>query len=154
MLVSDTAVPAWHDAGAHLPFVFAGSASAAAGGLAAALVPPSAAGPARRLAAVGALTEVVASHRMEASMAMAGEAYSQGGAGRLSRVARALTAVGAAGLVVSGRRNRPAAVVSGIALAAGSACTRFAVFAAGVQSAEDPRYTVVPQRERLGRASA
>lgn len=152
VLVSDTAVPAWHDAGAHLPFVFAGSASAAAGGLAAALVPPRSAGPARRLAVAGALTELAASHRMETSMGLAGEPYSQGRAGRLNRSARALTAAGAFGLVLAGRRNRRAAAASGVALAAGSACTRFAVFAAGVQSAEDPRYTVVPQLERLARS--
>ena len=34
-------------------------------------------------------------------------------------------------------------------LAAGSALTRFGVFEAGLQSARDPKYTVVPQRERL-----
>ncbi|HSH23793.1 MAG TPA: hypothetical protein VK975_07015, partial [Acidimicrobiales bacterium] len=47
-----------------------------------------------------------------------------------------------------------AAVWSGAALVAGSVCTRFAVFHAGIQSAGDPRYTVVPQRQRLeeGRA--
>jgi hypothetical protein len=154
VLVSDTAVPAWHDAGAHLPSVFAGSASAAAGGLAVALVPRRFAGPARRLALAGALTELVASRRMETTMGMAGEPYSQGRAGRLSRAARALTAAGAAGLLLTGRRNRLATAASGVALVAGSACTRFAVFAAGVQSAEDPRFTVVPQRERLARPSA
>jgi hypothetical protein len=34
---------------------------------------------------------------------------------------------------------------------AGSACTRFGVFEAGQESAKDPRYTVVPQRERVDR---
>lgn len=33
VLVSDTAVPAWHDGHRELPFVFAGSAAMAAGGL-------------------------------------------------------------------------------------------------------------------------
>jgi hypothetical protein len=42
-------------------------------------------------------------------------------------------------------------VVSGAALLAGSACTRFGVFEAGQESAKDPKYTVVPQRERLDR---
>ena len=37
---------------------------------------------------------------------------------------------------------------------AGSACTRFGVFEAGQASARDPRYTVVPQRERLARRQA
>ncbi len=32
---------------------------------------------------------------------------------------------------------------------AGSACLRFGVFEAGQESAKDPRYTVVPQRERV-----
>jgi hypothetical protein len=41
------------------------------------------------------------------------------------------------------------AVASGIALLAGSALQRFGVFAAGVASTKDPRYVVVPQRERL-----
>ncbi|MER6907153.1 polysulfide reductase, partial [Streptomyces flaveolus] len=47
-----------------------------------------------------------------------------------------------------GRRRAPAAL-AGAALLAGSAALRFGVFHAGVASAEDPRYTVVPQRERL-----
>jgi hypothetical protein len=38
-----------------------------------------------------------------------------------------------------------------VALLAGSACLRFGVFDAGQASARDPRYTVVPQRERLTR---
>jgi len=41
--------------------------------------------------------------------------------------------------------------LSGVALLAGSALTRFGVFEAGVTSAKDPKYTVVPQRERLDR---
>ncbi|MFD7945229.1 polysulfide reductase, partial [Streptomyces sp. NPDC059744] len=44
-------------------------------------------------------------------------------------------------------RSRPAAVVGGLALLAGSVCTRFGVFAAGIASAEDPKYTVVPQQK-------
>ena len=48
----------------------------------------------------------------------------------------------------------PAAAVSGAALLAGSALTRFGVFAAGMASARDPKYTVEPQRERLERAQA
>jgi hypothetical protein len=48
-----------------------------------------------------------------------------------------------------GRRSRVAAAVSGLALLTGSACTRFGVFEAGQNSARDPKYTVVPQRERL-----
>ena len=62
----------------------------------------------------------------------------------------ALATVGAA--VVAGglgHRSRGAAVIGGAAALAASACTRFGIFHAGVASAEDPKYTVVPQRERL-----
>jgi hypothetical protein len=46
--------------------------------------------------------------------------------------------------------NRRAAVVgAGLALLAGSDCTRFGIFAAGIASAEDPVYTVGPQRGDL-----
>jgi hypothetical protein len=48
-----------------------------------------------------------------------------------------------------GRRSRAASAVSGVALMAASACTRFGIFHAGQESARDPKYTVVPQRERL-----
>jgi hypothetical protein len=37
---------------------------------------------------------------------------------------------------------------------AGSACTRFGVFEAGQESAKDPKYTVVPQRERMAQRAA
>jgi hypothetical protein len=64
------------------------------------------------------------------------------------RTARALTTTGAvAGL--GARRSRVLAILSGGALLAGSVCTRFGVFEAGQESARDPRFTVVPQRERL-----
>lgn len=46
-------------------------------------------------------------------------------------------------------RGRLAAAVSGAALLAGSALARSGLFAAGMASARDPRYTVEPQRERL-----
>ena len=42
----------------------------------------------------------------------------------------------------------------GAALMAGSACTRFGIFEAGQASARDPKYTVVPQRERVDRGEA
>jgi hypothetical protein len=35
---------------------------------------------------------------------------------------------------------------------AGSALQRFGVFEAGVASTQDPKYVVVPQRERLSQA--
>ena len=41
--------------------------------------------------------------------------------------------------------------LAGAAYVAGSVTTRFGVFEAGLASARDPKYTVVPQRERLAR---
>jgi hypothetical protein len=58
------------------------------------------------------------------------------------------------GIVVAallGRRSRVASALAGTALLAGSALTRFAIFEAGLTSAENPRYTIVPQRRRLDR---
>jgi hypothetical protein len=45
-------------------------------------------------------------------------------------------------------RNRVGAVTAGALLAAGSWCTRFAVYHAGKASAADPTYTSIPQRAR------
>ena len=78
VLSADTAVPSWHDAHRQLPFVFAGSAAAGAGGLAMALVAPADAGPARRLAAMGAALDLCAAGRMERTMGLAAEPYRQG----------------------------------------------------------------------------
>jgi hypothetical protein len=41
----------------------------------------------------------------------------------------------------------------GLAVAAGSALLRFGVFEAGVASTLDPKYVIVPQRERADRAT-
>jgi hypothetical protein len=38
--------------------------------------------------------------------------------------------------------------LSGAALLAASALTRFGIFEAGMASARDPKYTIVPQRQR------
>ena len=35
-----------------------------------------------------------------------------------------------------------------------SALTRFAIFEAGIASANDPEHTIVPQRQRLSRSSS
>ncbi|SDU81407.1 Formate-dependent nitrite reductase, membrane component NrfD [Microlunatus sagamiharensis] len=149
VLLTDTSTPAWHDAHRELPFVFVGSAAAASGGLGMALAPLAESGPARALAVIGATVELVVEHRMEGSMGLSAEALHLGTPGRLMRASKILTAAGAAGALLLGRRSRAGAVVSGLALVAGSVCTRFGVFEAGQESARDPRYTVIPQRERL-----
>ncbi|NEA24304.1 polysulfide reductase, partial [Actinomadura bangladeshensis] len=69
--------------------------------------------------------------------------------GRFMRAGEILSGAGTAGSVLLAGRSRAGAALSGAALLAGSACTRFGIFYAGIQSAEDPKYTVVPQRERV-----
>ncbi|MGW2647325.1 NrfD/PsrC family molybdoenzyme membrane anchor subunit [Streptomyces sp. NPDC001393] len=153
VLLADTAVPSWHEGYRELPFVFAGSAATAASGLALAAAPTAQAGPARRLAAAGAALELGAFRAMKRRMGLTAEPFAQGRAHLLLRAAQALTAGGAALAPFCGR-DRRLAVAAGAALLTGSAALRFGVFHAGVASAEDPKYTIVPQRERLaGRGS-
>ena len=154
VLLADTATPTWHESYRELPFVFVSSANLAAAGLALVAVPTAQNGPARRLAAVSAVTETLAFERMQDKLGQTlSEPLRTGKAGRLLRASKALTIAGAVGSVVLGR-NRVAAAVSGLALMAGSACLRFGVFEAGMASAIDPKYTVEPQRERLERRRA
>ncbi|MFI6356238.1 NrfD/PsrC family molybdoenzyme membrane anchor subunit [Streptomyces sp. NPDC050743] len=150
VLLSDTAVPSWHEGYRELPFVFAGSAATAASGLALAAAPTTQAGPARRLAVLGAALELGAFQAMKGRMGLTAEPFEQGRPHLLLRAAEALTAGGAA-LALLGGRDRRLALAAGAALLTGSAALRFGVFHAGVASAEDPKYTIVPQRERLER---
>lgn len=148
VLLSQTAVPAWHEAHPYLPFVFTGSAAASGGGLGMLLAPVAEAGPARRMAVVGAGLEVAASRLLEGRLGLVAEAYTTGKPHRLRKWAEYLTVGGALGTVAAGR-SRAAAVLCGLALLAGSVLQRFGVFEAGVESTRDPKYVVVPQRERL-----
>jgi formate-dependent nitrite reductase membrane component NrfD len=149
VLLSQTAVPAWHEAHAHLPFVFTGSAAAGAGGLGMIVAPVAEAGPARKFAIWGGLGELVASRLMERKLGIVRDAYTSGRAHRLRRWSEYLTAGGVVAAAVAGRRSRVVAAASGLALLAGSALQRFGIFEAGVESTQDPKYVVVPQRQRL-----
>jgi hypothetical protein len=151
-LLSDTAVPAWHEAHRELPYLFVSSAATAAGGLALALVPPREAAPARNLALTGAGAELIAKGLLLRRLGPLAEPYQHGRSGRLMEVAEILTAGGLTAAALGGR-NRLVAAAAGTALVASSAFTRFGIFFAGRESARDPRYTVAPQRERLRRDS-
>ncbi|SCL26779.1 Polysulphide reductase, NrfD [Micromonospora inyonensis] len=153
VLLANTAVPSWHEAYPELPVVFAGSALASGAGVGLLAAPVGQAGPARRLAVAGAALELVGAHRVETRLGLLSEPYRVGVAGRLLRVGRVLTAAGVVGALL-GRRSRVVSAVSGAALVAASVATRFGIFHGGVASARDPRYTVVPQRERLARRAA
>jgi len=145
VLISDTAVPVWHEARNELPLVFASGAAASAGAAAVILTPTDAAGPARRMMLAGAVGEVVATTVMERRLGDLGEPYHRGKAGALARTAKAATAAGAALGAVAGRRRFAGRLAAGLVLG-GAVAERFAVFRAGFQSAEDPRYVVMSQR--------
>jgi hypothetical protein len=153
-LISDTAVPAWHDGYPEMPFVFTGSAATAAGGLGLLAAPSRESGPARNLALLGVAMELTAFERMTRRIGMTAEPYQTGRGGAYLRAAKVLAGVGAAGAALSGtvpagRARRAIAAASGAALLSASAATRWGIFHAGMESARDPRYTVIPQRQRL-----
>jgi hypothetical protein len=151
VLLADTAVPSWHAASPELPVIFAGSALASGAGVGLLAARPAQAGPARRFAVAGAALELYGSHRVEHRLGLLGEPYRTGRPGRLLRAGRNLTAAGVAGALL-GRRSRAVSGLSGLALVAASVATRFGIFYGGVVSARDPKYTVLPQRERLARS--
>jgi polysulfide reductase-like protein len=147
-LISNTAIPVWHEARRELPFLFASSAAASAGAASAIAVRPADAGPARRLAVGSVLVENAVMLAMEKRLGLVGEPYRQGDAGRFNRIAKACTLGGAALLGTAGRRSRVAAAAGGALVLAGEVALRWSVFKAGFQSARDPKYVVLPQRER------
>jgi hypothetical protein len=91
---------------------------------------------------------------------MVAEPYHTGRGGAYIKAGQVLGAVGATGAALSGtplvpaRLRRMVTAGAGAALMAASAATRFGIFHAGMASARDPKYTVVPQRERLARRGA
>jgi formate-dependent nitrite reductase membrane component NrfD len=152
-LLCDTAVPAWHEAHREMPYLFAGSAASAAGGLGMMAVPAEDAGQAIRFAVLGAATELTAKSLLLKRLGETAEPYQAGRSGKLMEAAEVLTAAGLAGAVLGGAvlggRSRAAIALSGAALVASSALTRFGIFEAGRASVRDPKYVVRPQRERL-----
>jgi formate-dependent nitrite reductase membrane component NrfD len=147
-LVSDTAVPVWHEARRELPFLFGSSAVASAGAAAAIAVPVAEAGPARRLVVGGVLVENIVYEVMRKRLGLLGEPYSRSEAGKYKKAALTCTLGGAALLAAFGRRSRLAAAAGGALVLAGEVAVRWSVFKAGFQSARDPKYTVEPQRKR------
>jgi hypothetical protein len=153
VLLSNTAVPAWHSSLRELPVLFAGGAltAAAAAGLVAGALSgdPADLGPVQRLALVGAAVEAGAEFAIERRSDVAAEPYHQGDAGRLLRGARLTTALGAV-TALAARRSRIAAVTSAALLAGGGLCAKYAVLRAGVESARNPKYIVQTQTNPTG----
>jgi hypothetical protein len=148
-LVSDTAVPAWHEGRREMPFVFAASALASASGMGLLAAPHPETAPLRILGAAAGTAELGLIETMKRGMPDVKGAFAAGRARRYEWGARAATAGGVVAAVTMGRRGRIGSSLAGGCLLAGAALARFAIFEAGVASAEDPRYTVVPQRRRL-----
>ncbi|MBO0824253.1 MAG: polysulfide reductase NrfD [Actinobacteria bacterium] len=149
VLLADTSTPTWNATRDELPFVFVGSASLASAGLAMVTTPVPETGPARKLAILGVIGDLLATRVMHRRMdPVAAEPLHDGRAGSMLRWSEALAIAGGMGTLLGGRR-RGTAAVSGLALMAASALTRFGVFEAGIRSANDPRYTIEPQKRRL-----
>jgi len=147
-LVSDTAVPAWHDGHRTMPFVFASSALASAAGLGLVAAPVEESGALLPLAVGAGLGEVALTHVLEHETGdVVRETFEQGVPGKYLKAAEVVTTGGAL-LAATARGSRLRSALAGAALIAGSALTRFGIFHAGVASTQDPKYVVVPQRER------
>ena len=151
VLISDTAVPVWHEARRELPWIFGASAAASAGAAASMFSHPRDAAPARRLAVAGVLAEGALMQLMQLRLGGLGEVYRQGEARTFSRAARGMATAGAVLLATRGRKSRGAAVLGGALVCAGELSVRWAVFKAGKQSARDPKYVVESQRRRVRR---
>ena len=147
VLIANTAVPVWREARRELPLLFAASAAAGAGAAIAIATPPRDAGPARRLAVLGALGAQVTAARMERRLGALAAPYRRGDAGRYARIARGAMLAGAA-TIVAARGNRAAVTGGGLAVLGGVVAERWSVFRAGFDSAADPAFTVAPQRAR------
>jgi formate-dependent nitrite reductase membrane component NrfD len=149
VLLADTSTPTWNHARDELPFVFVSSASLAAGGLAMITTPVAEAAPARKLAVLGVIGDVIATQVMHRRMdPVAAEPLHEGRSGALLGLSEGLAVAGGVAALLGGRR-RPVAVAAGLSLLAASALTRFGIFEAGIRSAKDPRYTIEPQKRRL-----
>lgn len=147
VLLGNTATPAWHKGFKEMPFVFIGSSAAAAGGMGMATSPLSQSAIARRFALGGAVVELAAMKKMEESMGIVSEALNSGKAGQLIKASKVLSIAGIVGTLLFGRKSKTLSVLSGLAMVFSSACTRFGIFEAGQASADDPKYTVIPQKE-------
>jgi hypothetical protein len=150
-LITNTAVPAWHEARRMMPFVFGSGAALSASAAAVALTPPQYARPARRLALASAVAELALKETMQHRLNDVGEPYKHGPAGVFGQVSRASIVAGAALLWRKGGTSRAAAAAAGGLLSAAALSARMSIFRAGFQSASDPRYVVGPQRAAVQR---
>jgi formate-dependent nitrite reductase membrane component NrfD len=150
-LLSNTAIPAWHEARRMLPFVFATGAGLSAGAAAILVTPVNDAAPARRLALAGAVAEIATMKLMQQRLGDLAQPYKHGAASRFEHVAGGCLVAGASLLARRGGRSRAAATTAGALLLAGALSARFSVYKAGFGSAADPKHVIGPQRQRMQR---
>lgn len=149
VLLNDTANPVWNAARRHLSYVFVSSASLASAGVAMMTTPKSETRPARILALAGVAGDLISMRVMKRAMHPAErEPLESGEAGHKLEVAEWLAIGGGAGTLFAGR-SRIVAVLSGVCLVGASALTRFGVLEAGLESVEDPKHVIEPQKARL-----
>lgn len=153
VLISDTAVPVWHEARRELPLLFASGAAASAGAAAVLCTSAGAAGPARRMMLAGAVGELVNTRLMERRLGRLAEPYHEGQAGRYAKLATATTVAGAT-LAIAARRHPVLGRVGAGLILGGAIAERFAIFRAGFQSAEDPRHVIRSQGGDLAAAGS
>lgn len=153
VLLADTATPLWHESYRELPFIFVSSATAAGSGLAMITSPVEETDPVRQLAVIAAACDLGADKVLERRLGEEGTPLHEGTGGRFHTAAKALTVAGLVGSALA-RRNKALNIASGLCLLGGSACTRYAFYHAGLDSANDPIYTVRPQRRRAAEKMA
>ena len=153
-LLAQTSIPVWHEARHELPLLFGASAAGSAGAATTMFLPPEEAGPARRFAVGGAVSALTLMEVMHRRLGFVGEVYEKDASGTLARVSKVCTSAGAGLLALRGRRSRAAAITGSALILGGELAMRWSVFRAGFQSARDPRYTVIPQRERKAERAA
>jgi hypothetical protein len=96
-----------------------------------------------------AIIELAAIRGLEGNDSIVAEHYREGRAGMLMRAAQGVHRLRSRAGAPRRAGTTVGAVASRRLLAAGAPVTRFGVFDAGTASAKDPKYTVIPHRERM-----
>lgn len=149
VLAANTAVPVWQNSRRVLPILFGASATASLGSVFDLFTD----NPTTRIfgtaGRIGELAGSIAMEREAAQVEYVARPLKSGWSGFLWRSASALTA-GSLVCSIAGRRHRAMRLAAGLLGATGSLALRFAVEAAGNQSARDPRATFRNQRQWKG----
>ncbi len=150
VLVANSVMPIWQEAGPWMPVLFSGSAAATAASVLEFLGESKDArritrlfGTAGRLAELGAAQRV---ERLASRVERVGAPFRQGIPGLLWKAAGVLTVAGLALSFLPGKRSRR---IGGVVGAAGSLCLRFAVHYLSDASARDPEAVIEQQRTLL-----